>query len=303
MDPARTPPAPPAPLRHEIVRGDGSRGVAHEYGADHASAGASLLFLPALGVPISYYRPLLDTWARRGRHIVGLELRGMPLSGRRQLRRNDFGYATLLADLPAAVRQTPLAAARELALAGHSLGGQLSLLAAATGRVRASRVVTIASGSSSPTTVRGCGPRVLRRGQVATVRALTATLGYFPGDRMGFAGRQPRTLMYDWANEARHGVYRLLGDPTDYETALARLTAPALLLALEGDALVSRASVARLAERLPPGTATLRRIPAPAGDPGGFHHIRWARRRASEVLAHVEDWLRAPLPEHRAGER
>ena len=89
-----------------------------------------VLSIPALGVPISYYQPFLAALADEGFHAHGLELRGMPHSSITNVRRTDFGYHHLLTlDIPAALAAMP---AQPAALVGHSLGGQLALLYAAS---------------------------------------------------------------------------------------------------------------------------------------------------------------------------
>jgi predicted alpha/beta hydrolase len=121
---------------------------------------------------------------------------------------------------------------------------------------------------------------------IRSVRTVIGVLGYWPGHRMGFGGRQPKGLMTDWAYEGRHGRYRLAGDPTDYEAALATMDAPTLLIDLEGDPLVPPRAVAHLADRLP-GHVERRTL---TGDQAHDHFL-WARRSPDLVVDEVEDWL------------
>jgi predicted alpha/beta hydrolase len=271
------------PRVHPVASTNGLTLTVEEFGAPGPSA--SLVFLPALGVPVTYYRPLFETWAARGRHVVGVELRGMPRSPVSDLRRDSFGYAHLLReDLPAIFTDPAVAAADRVVLVGHSLGGQLALLSGAAGTVRADAVVAIATGTSSPATQRSRLGRARRATGVRFIGAVTRSLGYWPGHRLGFGGRQPRMLMSDWAYEARTGRYRIRGDRTDYEAALSGLAVPALLLAIAGDRMIPEAAVDHLARRLPAqvGRATIE---------AGADHFRWARRMPEKVVAGVEDWL------------
>lgn len=247
-------------------------------------ARASIVFLPALGVPLGYYDRFFDAWAGRGRHVIGVELRGGPLSPVADLRRDAFGYAQMIReDLPAVFGSAALARAERVVLAGHSLGGQLALLSGAAGTVRPDAVVTLAAGSSTATRRTWLG-RTRRTAAVHIVGAVSSSLGYWPGHRLGFAGRQPRALMTDWAHEARHGRYRLHGDRTDYEAALARLGLPALLVDIAGDRMTPSAAVDHLAARLP-GHVDRMRVDA-------FRdHFLWARRAPDPVIDGVEGWL------------
>ena len=276
---------PMEPRVHPVPSTDGVTLTVEEYG--EPGPAASVVFLPALGVPLAYYGRLFRAWAAAGRHVVGVELRGMPGSPVADLRRDSFGYAHLVRDdLPAVCAGPAVAAASRIVLVGHSLGGQLALLSGAAGTVRPDAVVTLGTGTSSPYARSGRLARAQRAAGVRFVGAVTCSLGYWPGHRLGFAGRQPRTLMSDWGYEARYGRYRLRGDRTDYETALANLAVPALLVDIAGDRMIPRAAVDHLAARLPDGVdrATVEAVP---------DHFRWARHAPDKVIAPVETWLTA----------
>lgn len=248
----------------------------------------SLVFLPALGVPLAYYRPLFEHWAGRGRHLFGVEWRGMPQSPVANLRREPFGYSHLVRhDLPAVHRLDAVVAAGELLLVGHSLGGHVALLSTASGTVRPSAVVTIATGTSSGASQANYRGRVRRRIGTQFVHTATGVLGYWPGHRLGFGGRQPKPMMRDFTYEARHGRYRLTGDPTDYEAALATLSPPTLLIALADDPLMPLLGVDHLAARLP---VHVHRASVDTGL--ARDHFAWARKAPASVVTAIEDWLK-----------
>ena len=249
-----------------------------------------VLFLPGLGVPISYYRPFLRLWAEAGYHVHGLELRGMPHSSIDNVRTTDFGYHHALAlDIPAALAAMPSPAG---VIAGHSLGGQLALLFAASNPSSAA-VVVIASGSSYHGTVGTRRGRRIRRRQAAAVPLIVRTLGYFPGHRLGFGGRQPRSMMRDWALEALTGRFELAGSTVDHEAAIAAMRNRVLMLTLEGDKLITEAAAAYLSERLTSASLTTERVGVDKNDRVAFDHFRWARTNPGAILAPVAAWLRA----------
>jgi predicted alpha/beta hydrolase len=264
--------------------GDSTSSVVQVFG----SAVTPVLFLPGLGVPINYYSPFLEAWASRGFLVYAVELRGMPLSSTADVISNNFGYADILSlDIPAAIQRAKLPI--PFVITGHSLGGQLAMLYSGRYPDQISAIVAIASGSSHPSVLPTFAARMLRRLQISTIVSISAVLGYWPGHRLGFGGRQPRTMIRDWAREANTRQYRLAGSDRDDERSLADIRAPVLTLTLEGDRLISRRASDVLS-----GKASSARIEALHLDLGEqVDHFRWARRQAQSVAVPVAiaDWL------------
>ncbi len=276
-----------------VVSADGARSRALAAPAVGEPRGAVVCF-PAMGVAAGYYEPLARALAARGFDVLVAELRGTGTSAVRPSRKVDFGYADMIAhDLPSAIAEARRRfVGRPLHVLGHSLGGQLAALLLAERPDAFERLVLIAASSVDyrgyPMPAR---LRVLFGTQ--TARVVAHGLGYFPGDRLGFGGRQPVGVIDDWGRQALTGQYRLRGGRIDHEAGLRRVTSPVLAVSLEGDTLSPASAVDRLCAKMP-GAELVRRHIAPAwatrkGDP----HFRWVREPGA-VVEEVAGFLAAP---------
>lgn len=238
-----------------ITSGDQHRFNATLYATPDLSAPV-LIFMSALGTPAKVYRHLGKEMFHHEVQICTPDWRGIDSSSVRAGRASDFGYRHLVElDVPAmiaAVRQRLPDA--PIWLGGHSLGGQMALISAAGNPDPISGVVMIASGSVHMPCYQG----KLRRG----VRVLTTlsdilgpVLGYFPGTRIGFGGREAAGLMRDWSHVARTGEYRPMGSQHDYERLLHTLDMPILALTFAADkwapATAAKALLGKVSKREP----------------------------------------------------
>lgn len=243
----------------------------------------SVLLMPALGTPAAYYDPFARALARTGATVVVGENRGSGSSSVRPGRGTDYGYADVLALdwAPIVERTREVVGGGELSLVGHSIGGQLGSLFEAEhpGTFRKIALVTACS-----VDWRGWpGARSYAfLGQTLFVGALARALGYFPGDRIGFAGRQGARFMRDWSRQARTGVYAPTGARIDHERALAEVRAELLSVSVRGDDYAPRAACDRLLAKMP--AAGVERVELDA---------TWTVRRPTD--RHFR-WAREPLP-------
>ena len=238
-----------------------------------------LIFLAALGTPARVYGRFGREMISRGVQVCAPDGRGIGSSSVRAARASDFGYRHLieldLAALIAAVRQRLPDA--PIWLGGHSLGGQLTLLGAAAKPEGIAGVVLIASGSVHLP----CYSWKLRLGvgSLVLLSSIAAPLlGYFPGGRVGFGGREASGLMRDWSRVALSGQYRPDGSDIDYERALRSLTLPVLALTFAAD----RWSPA------PAAQALLGKLPAHTPD-----HRHWSEADTGVAVDHYS-WLKQP---------
>lgn len=228
---------------------DGHRWVLRLFPAESPVAG--LLWIPALGVPARKYERMALSLAARGITLAVHEWRGNDTSSLRPSRQSDWGYRELLTlDMPAS-----LAAARMKSpvsvwyLGGHSLGGQLAALQLALAPASASGLVLAATGVPWFRTFTGLRCWAIR-GFAAAIPWIVKVFGYFPGDRLSWAGREAAKLMRDWCRTVWRGRYDALDLPEDAEAALARVTHPALGIRFEDDWLVPTASLDALFGKL-----------------------------------------------------
>lgn len=195
-----------------------------------------LVFFSALGTPAKVYQRFASEMQEQGIHFCAPDWRGIDSSSVRASRKTDFGYrkiveldmACVLTSIRQRLPQAPIW------LAGHSLGGQLALLYGATHPDQIAGVVLIASGTIHmryyPITMRA-GIRALL-GLAAWCRTM---LGYFPGRRLGFGGREASGVMQDWGHVARTGRYEPVGSKKDYEMAIATFKRPVLAVNFAAD--------------------------------------------------------------------
>ncbi|WP_369211873.1 alpha/beta hydrolase family protein [Streptomyces flavofungini] len=251
---------------------------------------AVVMIWPAMAVNASYYAPFCAELAGLGIATVTADLRGQGESRPRPGRDSRHGYHELASrDWPALVAATRERFGEDVALylLGHSIGGQISVLYAAREPQGVDGLIFVAAGSVH---FRGfpalSGLRVLLSTQLAAL--LARVWGYFPGHRLGFAGRQPTALIRDWARIARTGRFRPSGADLDYEERLPSVRLPVLAVSVRGDGLAPPAAVDRLCAALP--SAVVHRWHYAPDGGGQVGHVRWARKGAP-VAARIRSWI------------
>ncbi|MCI5102604.1 alpha/beta fold hydrolase [Algiphilus sp.] len=254
-----------------------------------------LLLLPALGVPAGYYDPLAEQLTKAGLETHTLELRGSGDSPLRAGRGCDFGFRELLdEDIPSALR--PLHAAKDglpVWLAGHSLGGHLAAMSAGRLGFAIDGLVLLACGLPW----RGAFDARARL-RIDVLRLLipvcNTVLGYFPGDRLGFGGRQPRRLMREWSRLAYCGRYAAEGIDEDLEAGVAQYAGPVLTLRMTDDPFAPLAACRAVTEKMAHARHSETALDAATLGTRADHY-RWARK-PDAVTPHLTDWCRAQRP-------
>ena len=236
------------------------------------------IILPALGVSAGSYLRFARALSDRGRHVLVADLRGVSTSSVRARRGTDWGYLDLLDE---ELRQLWVAAdsyfpGSEKHWIGHSLGGHLALLHQARHLDQpVQRVELVASGSPWYVNYPGVyrhGTRLLG----AFARISSRWLGAFPGDWIGFGGKQGARLTREWAGFVTNGLPGPLADPDwNLGQALSQVKLPVHAVCMAGDTYCPRAATEHLISltRCP---ATLQHLASIDGGrlPG---HFEWMR--------------------------
>lgn len=251
---------------------------------------ANVLLLPALGTAADYYTRLAEALRGAGFRVAVMELRGHGNSPVRPSRRVDFGFRELLdEDLPAALRELR-ADAPELPtiLFGHSLGGHLAAISAGRLSEAVDGIVLTACGSPWMGAYRDATLRKLKL-LCAAIPPLTALLGYYPGQRIGFGGREARTLMREWRALALSNRYSARGIDEDLDGGIAEYDGPVLALRMGDDDFAPEAAVHAVTDKFRKAGVQHLVLDAETLDCRA-DHFRWARQPDAVVHA-VTQWF------------
>ncbi|WP_020407401.1 alpha/beta hydrolase family protein [Hahella ganghwensis] len=248
-----------------------------------------ILGMPAMGVRASYYEPLARNFQKLGLHFASGELRGVGSSSIRASRTSNFGFLDMInRDWPACIEALRLRCpGAPIWLLGHSLGGQLNALYAATHPDLVAGLILI----SSCTVYYRNYPHPYRLWlSTQALRVIAELNGYLPGKRIGFAGTEARRVIRDWARNARSGNYRLENSPLDYDKLLQRIRHPVLGVSLASDELAPPKAVDHLCGKMP--LAKLERWNFEEGEltPEKLDHFNWVRH-SQGLTERIVDWM------------
>lgn len=194
-----------------------------------------IAFFPALGVRASYYIDFAKALSASGIHVCITDWRGQGKSSIRASRKVNYGYKELLEDMSELIDflEEHFPNSKKYIM-GHSLGGQLGSLFSSRFPGKLAGLIHIASCMVYFKGWEGMG-RFRIWMAVNFFPILSKIVGYFPGDRIGFGGREARRVMKDWSYNGRQGKYKVAKDNFDYEAAIAQNDIPVLSMSLSGD--------------------------------------------------------------------
>ena len=243
----------------------------------------TLLFLPGLGITARNCIGFGQALANHGIRVLIHEWRGSGSSSLRASRSTNWGYRELLEhDLSSALASACQTAAGPVYIGGHSLGSQLACMTAALHSDLIKGLLIIAGGVPYWRDYAGSMRlKILRAASAFSSIAMIA--GYFPGKRIGFAGRESRSVMTNWSKTILSGHYRLPGLTINdrnvaLESSMAQLQTPILTVRMQQDHWVTQACLDHLLEKMPRSQAQQQRI-------------------SSEMQGHIANhfgWMKAP---------
>ena len=166
-----------------------------------------ILILPALGAPTRLYKHLYEGIQTSGLGVAIMNLRGEGLLKKEQLILDgNFGYIELIKDMDDVILfLTHKYPNKGIVTMGHSLGGQLGCLYSCHHNPLVLASIVIAGGNVGYRS--WAGMEMLKTLFVTQFFGIIARLlGWFPGEKIGFGGNQPKNVMIDWSRNARTGV-------------------------------------------------------------------------------------------------
>lgn len=263
------------------------------------------LITPALGVRGSFYKYLAFEMAQNGWNVATMDWRGNGKSSVKVSRETLFGFHEILTiDYPAIMEAIKnVFPGNPLFLLGHSLGGQLNLLYSCLSTYPVNGAVLLAGGSnfykylSFP---RNYG----RKMNYFLIQILTNLFGYFPGDRLGFAGKESKTMILDWLHESLTGEYSVRNCPYDFNRLLSELELPVLFISLNGDHFVTSSCARFLARKLKKAKTTVTELDASDYNLNikKFTHFNW-KNSPEPITKTINAWFNEVISSGHYGPR
>lgn len=278
----------------EIASGDGITLPLSWFPAEQSRW--SLLFLPALGIQCRMYESMATALAAAGCSVLLMEQRGHGRSLLRASRRVNWGCDHYLHyDLPAALDWMTAQAETKVGpviMGGHSLGGHLSSIFSGQHPERLQAVLHVACGSPYHADFPPNKARQIKM-LCRMISLMRLVPGYFPGTRLGFAGRESLQLMRDWRDWALTGCLDY-GSQQGLQAAIANFKGDMLAVSMAGDEFSSlQAEQTAIAGFT---SAKISQIRLGKDAPGQrLGHFGWARTPDSTVQA-ILGWLQAEFP-------
>ncbi|TQV73727.1 alpha/beta fold hydrolase [Aliikangiella marina] len=251
-----------------------------------------VICLPAMGVSARNYRKLAEALVSEGLACGLFEIRGLGSSSVRASRAIDYGYHEILnLDLPATIEFVKqLHPSNPIYLVGHSIGGQFGLLYMAENQHQISGLVGVATGL--PHYKRWPFPKSVGLWVGAKlVRIIANIVGYYPGKKLGFAGRESKQVMSDWSYSVVKGDYRIAGQPHQINLIKNNHQSAALILTIEKDWMAPPHSAKHLGDKLSPAKVDYHHLNERDFNDDSLGHFNWMQE-PQPIAKKVAEWIK-----------
>lgn len=260
----------------EIIYSDKTKSKVAIYGTGKNNI--TLILIPAMGVRATFYNKFANNLSSRGFNVITADWRGQGYSSVRASRTMNFGYKEYIKDIKELIDYANIwFPDTKKIIVGHSLGGQI-------GSLLASRYSNLLGGliliTSCNVHYKGWKSWAAKKIYIAAkiFYPISKIIGFFPGNIIGFGGKEARSVMKDWSNNGLSGTYNIVNSNFDYEIALKTLCLPGLSISIENDFLASKKSVENLYKKFN-SESNIKHIHLAANDKNilPLNHFSWTK--------------------------
>lgn len=251
----------------------------------------AVLCIPALGIRAEKYNNILHAFASHGVSAGSFDLRGNHRSSIRPSRKVDFGYHEQIEyELPAAI-DTLLEATNSKAviLFGHSIGAHISVLGQCHNDPRVKGIVISAAGTVY---YRNwsilLSPLFLLMTQV--LKLIIFVVGHYPGQYFGFAGKEAKRIMNDFAHTAVSGEFKFSQSDRNFVSELSNVKPLVLAINYANDWYAPIKGTDHLLSFLPNADVERQSFNKYQLNLKTANHFSWMKR-PNTIVATVVRWL------------